>query len=231
MRRDARFRHPRGMRRDPILITSALLSSLGPLVGNGIWAGPTGTDDQVLASVRDGLPARAYVALGLELVGFAAMVVLFAWLVVFLVRRAPVAAAVSGIAGTAALAVKVGSAAPLMTAYSLADKLDATTVKMLLDLNGESFVIDGFFTSIALCAAGIGLLSAGVPRWLAWWPAVAGALGVVAAAIGIAAPAAYVPVPFLLLLVWMIALAIRSAMASSSDEAATGHRSASTMAA
>jgi hypothetical protein len=93
------------MRRDPILITTALLSALGPLIGNGIWAGPTGTDDQVLASIREGLPARAYVAFGLELVGFGAMVVLFAWLVVFLARRAPVAAVATGIAGTAAIAV------------------------------------------------------------------------------------------------------------------------------
>jgi hypothetical protein len=219
------------MRRDPILITTALLSALGPLIGNGIWAGPTGTDDQVLASVREGLPARAYVGFGLELVGFAAMVVLFAWLVVFLARRAPVAAVATGIGGAAALAVKVGSAAPAMTAYSLADKLDATTVKMLMDLNGESFVIDGFFTGIALCAAGVGLLSTDVPRWLAWWPAVAGGLAIVTAVVGIIEPSAYFPLPFVLLLVWMIALGIRSAMSDSSDEAATGRPSATTMAA
>lgn len=231
MRRDARMRQPGGMKRDPILITSALLSSLGPLIGNGIYAGPTGDDDQVLAAVRGGVPARAFVGLGLELVGFAAMVVLFAWLVAFLVRRAPVAAVATGVAGAAALAVKGGSAAPVMTAYSLADKLDATSVKMLFDLNGASFVIFGFFTSVALCAAGIGLLRTDVPRWLAWWPAVAGALGIVAAAIGVAASSAYVPVPFLLLLVWMIALAIRSAMAGSGDDAATAGASASTMAA
>ncbi|MBK5306873.1 MAG: DUF4386 family protein [Frankiaceae bacterium] len=219
------------MKRDPILITSALLSALGPLIGNGIWAGPTGDDEQVLAAVRDGLPARAYVAFGLELVGFAAMVVLFAWLVAFLIRVAPVAAAATGLAGAATLAVKVGSAAPAMTAYSLADRLDATTVKMLFDLNDGAFVIDGFFTSIAVCAAGVGLLRADIPRWLAWWPAVVGALGVIAAAIGIITPAAYVPVPFLLLLVWMIALAIRSAMGGKEAESATARLSASTMAA
>ena len=231
MRRDARLRHARGMRRDPILITTALLSALGPLIGNGIWAGPTGTDDEVLAAVRDGLPARAYVGFGLELVGFAAMVVLFAWLVVFLARRAPVAAVATGIAGAGALAVKLGFAAPVMTAYSLAGQLDATTVKMLIDLGDQAFVVDGFFTSIALCAAGIGLLRTEVPRWLAWWPAVAGALGIITAAVGIAKPAAYFPLPFVLLLVWMIALGIRSAMADSTDEAATGRPSASTMAA
>ena len=231
MRRDARICHLGGMRRDPILITTALLSALGPLIGNGIWAGPTGTDNEVLAAVRDGVPTRGYIGLALELIGFTAMVVLFAWLVVFLARRAPVAAVATGIAGCAALAVKVGSAAPAMTAYSLADKLDASTVKMLMDLNGESFVIDGFFTGIALCAAGVGLLRTDVPRWLAWWPAVAGALAVVTAAVGIIKPSAYFPLPFVLLLVWMIALAIRSAMADSSDEAATGRPSASTMAA
>jgi len=39
-----------------------------------------------------------------------------------------------------------------------------------------------------------------------------GVLGVVAGIVGVARPEAYVPIPFLLLLVWMIALAIATAM-------------------
>lgn len=210
------------MRRDPILITSALLSALGPLVGNGIYSGPTGSDEHVLATVRAGAPTRAYVGLGLELLGFAATVVLLAWLVSYLARRTPIAAAATGIAGAAMLAVKVGSAGPVMAAYALADKLDATTVHLLFNLNDAAFVIDGFFTSIAFAAAGIGLLRADVPRWLAWWPAVAGVLGTIAAAVGIADEDLYVPLPFLLLLVWLIALAIRSAISSDTTPSATG---------
>ena len=218
------------MTRNPVLITSALLSALGPLVGNGIYAGPTGTDDQVLAAVREGLPTKAYAALSLELIGFTAMVVLFGWLVVFLARKTPVAAAATGIAGAACLAVKLGSAGPIMTAYTLADQLDATTVKMLIDFGDQAFVIDGLFTCIALCAAGVGLLSTDVPRWLAWWPAVAGALGVVAAIVGMVVPGGYFPLPFVLLLVWMLALAIRSALGGGVPEG-QARRTAATMAA
>jgi len=49
-------------------------------------------------------------------------------------------------------------------------------------------------------------------KWLSWWATVAGALGVVAGVVGIAKPDAYMPIPFLLLLVWMIAVAIATVM-------------------
>lgn len=46
MRRDARRDDAGGMKRDPVLIVSTLLSALCPLVGNGLYparpgAGPT----------------------------------------------------------------------------------------------------------------------------------------------------------------------------------------------
>lgn len=206
------------MRRDPILIISALLAPLGSLVGNGIYAGPPGNDQEVLAAVRAGLPTRGYVALTLELLGFAATAVLLAWLVVHLARRAPLSAATTGLAGAALIAVKVGSAAPVMAAFALADKLDAPTVALLFNLNGAAFVVEGFFVGLALGAAGLGLLRTDAPRWLAWWPAVVGPLGVLASIAGVLDEEWYAPIPFLLLLVWMLALAIRSAM--SSDAAA-----------
>jgi hypothetical protein len=202
------------MKRDPLLIISALLSALGPLVGNGLYAGPTGDDEAVLATLRDGLPTVAYVGIGLELLGFAATFVLLGWLVAYLFRSAPVAAAVVGIAGAAMLGVKLGSAAPIMAAVSLADDLDATTARLLLDLGDHAFVVNGFLTGIAFTAAGAGLLRTSVPRWVAWWPLVAGSLAVLTAAIGIMRPDAYVPIPFLLVLLWMIVVGIRSALAS-----------------
>lgn len=229
MRRVAAPRQPRGMRKDPVLILSALLAALGPLVGNGLYAGPAGDEQEVLAALREGVPAAGYAGYGLELVGFVAMVVLFGWLAAFLFRPAPVAAACVAVGGAAMVAVKLGSAAFAMAAVALADDIDATTARLLLDLGDEAFVLEGFLLGVALAAAGLGLLATSAPRWLAWWPAVVGVLASVTAGIGVVAPSAYVPIPFLLLLVWMIALGIRSALGSPFSESPTGTPVAQTM--
>ena len=214
MRRDALGHESRGMKRIRTLIVSALLASLGPLVGNGLYAGPGSSGEAILAEARDGLPEVAYVGIALELLGFAALAVLFAWLVVYLFERAPVAAVTTGVAGTAMLAVKVGSAGPMMVVHSLSDTLDPMTAEALVSLNDQAFVVSGFLMSLAFLAAGVGLLATEFPHWLAWWPTVAGGLGLVAGAVGIIRPEAYVPIPFLLLLVWMIAVAIAAVMGS-----------------
>lgn len=212
MCRDRLSHDSRGMKRNRILVISALLASLGPLVGNGLWAGPGSDGDTILGTVRDGLPAIGYVALTLELLGFAALAVLFAWLVTFILERAPVAAVTTAIAGTAMLAVKVGSAAPMMVVLSMQDELDPTAAEALISLNDQAFVVSGFLMCLAFLAAGIGLLETGFPRWLSWWAAVAGGLGVIAGIVGITRPDSYVPIPFLLCLVWMIAVAITTVM-------------------
>jgi len=200
------------MKRNRTLVISALLAALGPLVGNGLYAGPGTDGEKILAEATDGLPAVAYFAYTLELLGFAALTVLFAWLVAYLFDRAPVAGVATGIAGAAMLAVKVGSAGPMMVAYDMPEKLDPTTAEVLISLNDQAFVISGFLMCVAFLAAGVGLLATEFPRWLSWWATVAGALGVVAGVVGIAKPDAYMPIPFLLLLVWMIAVAIATVM-------------------
>ena len=48
-------------------------------------------------------------------------------------------------------------------------------------------------------------------RWLSWWPAVAGVAGVVAGMVGIVRPEAFVPIPYLLLLLWLIVLGMVAA--------------------
>lgn len=208
------------MKRNRTLIISALLASLGPLVGNGLYAGPGSSGEAILAEAREGLPTIAYFAYTLELLGFAALAVLFAWLVSFLFERMPVAAVATGIAGSAMLAVKVGSAVPMMTVYSMPTTLDPTTAEALISMNNQSFVVSGFLMSLAFLTAGVGLLATEFPRWLAWWAAVAGGLGVVAGVVGVVRPEAYVPIPFLLLLVWMIAVALTAVMRSDDAESA-----------
>ena len=126
----------------------------------------------------------------------------------YLFERAPVAAVTTGIAGSAMIAVKVGSAGAVMVVNSMPDKLDPMTAEMLISMNDQSFVVSGFLICLAFLAAGVGLLATEFPRWLSWWATVAGGLGVVAGMVGIVRPEAYLPIPFLLLLVWMIAVAI-----------------------
>ncbi len=212
------------MKRNRTLIISALLASLGPLVGNGLYAGPGSSGEAILADAREGLPAIAYFAYTLELLGFAALAALFAWLVAFLFERAPVAAVATGIAGSAMLAVKVGSAAPMMTVYSMPDTLDPMTAEAFISMNDQSFVVSGFLMAVAFLAAGVGLLATEFPRWLAWWATVAGGLGVVAGVVGVVRPEAYVPIPFLLLLVWMTAVALTAVMRPDDAESIRGNR-------
>lgn len=219
MRWDGADPDSRGMNRNRTLVISALLASLGPLVGNGLWAGPGTDGDKILADAREGLPAIGYVGFTLELLGFAALAVLFAWLVVFLFERAPVPAVTTGIAGTAMLAVKVGSAGPMMVVYSIPEKLDAMTAEAFISMNDQSFVVSGFLMCLAFLAAGVGLLETEFPRWLSWWATVAGGAGVVAGIVGITRPDNYVPIPFLLCLVWMIAVAIATVMRTDGGDA------------
>lgn len=212
MRRDGVEHDSQAMTRNRTLVISALLASLGPLVGNGLWAGPGLDGESILTDARDGLPAVAYVAIPLELLGFAGLAVLFGWLVTYLFDRMPVAAVTAAIAASAMLAIKVGSAAPMMVVHAIPEKLDPGIAEALISMNDQSFVVSGFLTCVAFLAVGVGLLQTAFPRWLAWWAAVAGALGVIAGIVGVTRPDAFVPVPFLLCLFWMIAVAITAVM-------------------
>ena len=213
MWRDARRSESGSMNtsRNRTLIISAMLAGLCPLVGNGLYAGPDGDGQAILDEIQAGLPGIAYVAYPLELVGFIALGVVLAWLVVHLHRRSPIAAAVTGIFGASMIAVKVGSIAPAMALHTNAEGVDPATAELVSSLADQAFVISGFLFAVAFAAAGIGLIKTDMRRWLAWWPAVAGGAGVVTGIVGMVRPEAYVPIPYLLLLVWLIALAIATA--------------------
>lgn len=199
--------------RNHTLVISGLLAALGPLIGNGLYSGAdSDSGDAILKEFHDGLPAIGYVAFPLELLGFAALAVFLSCLVVRLHVVAPVAAVTTAIAGSTMLAVTVGSWAPWMVVIADAKDMDAATAHTLIALNNMAFVVSGFLLSLAFTAAGIGLLQTDTSRFLAWWPVVMGALGVVAGIVGVTRPDSYLPIPYLLLLVWMIALSIATAM-------------------
>lgn len=213
MRRDAVTGQRGGMTTSRrTLVVSAILAGLLPLVGNGLYDGGESSGEAVLRQAQDGLPTIAYVANPLELAGFAAYCVLVACLTVMLARTAPIAAATTAVVGTASVAVKLGSVGPEMALRMHHDGIDPAVAELVSGLNGAAWVLSGFLTCLALAAAGIGLLSTDEPRWLGWWAAVAGSLGVVAGVVGILAPERYVPVPFLLLLLWMMALGLTTAL-------------------
>jgi hypothetical protein len=203
-----------------ILVPSALLAGLGPLIGNGLYEGPTGSGDLLLAELREPLTLKAYAAIGLELLGFVALMVFVGVLAAGLARRAPVAAAVTAIAGSAMVAVKLATVTPLLALRldtagpddAGAGGVGADVAGVLLGIGDAGFVVSGLLLAVAFTAAGAGLLASGlVPRWLAWWPAVVGVLTVATAGVGVAEPDRYVPVPFLLLLLWMIVLGVATA--------------------
>jgi hypothetical protein len=47
------------MKRNRTLVIAGLLAGLGPLVGNGLYAGP-GSSGETIAEAREGLPSIAY---------------------------------------------------------------------------------------------------------------------------------------------------------------------------
>lgn len=196
----------------PALVASALLAGLCPLVANTLYEDEVGSGDEILAAAGSAMPIMAYVAYGLFLIGFAALIVVLGLLIGELGRRSPATGAVIGIAGAAAIAIKLIEVTTGMALRQHPDAIDAGTAVVLVATDEAGFVVYGFLLSVAFTAVGIGLVRSRLaPGWLAWWPAAAGGLGVVTSMIGILSVGNYVPVPFLLLLLWMVALGIAAA--------------------
>jgi len=122
-------------------------------------------------------------------------------------------------AGLASLAVKVGSAAPIAAALYRRDDIDATTARTLVDLNGAAFLIDGLLVAVFVLAAGLSALSSrALSRWACWSAVVLGVTGLVTPIVGIEDMDRYLPIPFLLSLIWILVvgatLAVRAGRAA-----------------
>lgn len=190
------------------LVPAALLAGLCPLVANSLEGESPGSGAAILAEAGAGQTAAGAVAIVLFLVGFAALVVVLGVLAAGIARRTPALAGVVAVAGAAAVAVKLSEVQTGLALRETAAVVQPGTAEVLVAMDVAGFTLYGFLVSLALGAAGLGLLRAEVlPAWLAWWATVMGGLGVLSAAIGLVT-AAYVPIPFLLLLVWLIALGV-----------------------
>lgn len=191
------------------LVPAALLAGLCPLVANSIHEDTTGDGAKILTEAAAGLPVAAKISIVLFLVGFAALIVVLGVLSAAIAQRTPALSGIVVVAGAAAVAIKLAEAQTGIALRASADALDPGTAEALVAIDEAGFALYGFLLALALGAVGLGILRSGVTAaWLGWWAAAMGGLGVVTAVIDIVVPDAYVPIPFMLLLVWLIALGI-----------------------
>ena len=192
---------------------------LASLIGNSLAeTGAGGRQDGagILADLQRDSSAVQTVGVGLEVLGTAALLVFLGYLYRVL-RRAEGpdgwwAATALG-AGLVALAVKLSSAAPFMAAQLRRDELTPELARTLIDQNAAGFVLSGYTTGLFVLAAAAASLSGRVaPRWLALSGVVVGALAVAAGTAGVLAPHGYVPVPFLLCLLWILVTSLTLAI-------------------
>ena len=212
-----------------VLVPSAILAGLCPLVANTLHEDAVGSGEQIIAEAAAGPTAAERGSVALFLLGFAALIVVLAALAAAIATRVPALAGVVAIAGAAAVAIKLAEAQTGMALREAADVVDPGTAEVLVGMDDAGFVVHGFLMSLALGAAALGLLRSGVaPAWLLWWGIVMGGLGVLTAMVGIVWAPNYVPIPFLLLLVWLVAVGIVGARRPLAEDI-RGRRDASTM--
>ncbi|WP_167762073.1 DUF4386 family protein [Blastococcus sp. CT_GayMR20] len=203
------------MRSQRLALASGAVYVLAILIGNGLAeAGTSDGDDAaaVLADLQRGFsPVQAF-GLTLEILGFALFLVFLGALYRTL-RRAETAdgwlAATALGAGLVTVAVKISSVAPALAARFRADDLSPELARTMEDIGGAGFVISGYTLGIFVGAAALAtLVTRLVPRWLAAAGVVVSVLTIAAGTAGILDPAGYVPVPFLLGLVWIVAVSV-----------------------
>ena len=183
------------MRTQRLALASGAIYVLAILTGNGLYESGAGAPLQT-------------VGLSLEVLGFPAFLV-FLGALYRTIRRGEgpegwLAATTLG-AGLVTIAVKLGSLAPLMAANLRADELTPDLARTLDDLSGAAWVISGYTSGIFVAAAGAAVLATRVlPRWLGFAGVVIGVLTIAAGTAGVVDPGGYVPVPYLLSLVWVL---------------------------
>ena len=185
--------------------------------GSGQSAHPTG--DQVLRdAAHQASSTSVAVGAALEVLGFAAFLVFLGYLAEVLRRRAvggrgSIAAGTAIVAGAVMVAVKLGSAAPVMALWVDHGAISPQLALVLNDLGAVGFVISWLPSAIFVAAAAAALHSVGlVGRPTAYCGLVLGAAGLVLTVIGIHAPISANPVAFLLGLLWLLAVSVRLAI-------------------
>jgi hypothetical protein len=152
------------------------------------------------------------------MLGFAALLVFLGYLAHVLRRtaggqRGSIAAGAGIASGAVMVAVKLGSAAPVVTLWVDHSAISPQLALVLNDLGAVAFVISWLPSAIFVAAAAAALHRAGlVGRPTAYCGFVLGAAGLVLSIIGIHDPFSANPLAFLLGLVWLLAVSIRLAI-------------------
>ena len=203
------------MRTERFAAATGAVYVVAVLFGNEMAnAGASGQDNDagILADLQRPRTAVNTVGMVVEILGMGLLIVFIGYLYRVL-RRAEGpdgwwAAPAFG-AGLVMVTVKLASAAPILAGRLRAHELTPELARTLNNLNGAAFVVTGFaFGIFVLAAAAAALVGRVLPRWLSIVGVVLGVLTVAAGTAGILDPQGYVPIPFLLGLLWVAAFSI-----------------------
>jgi hypothetical protein len=180
-------------------------------------AHPTGR--QVLADLRRQTGAAVpTVGFLLEVLGFAVFLLFLGYLASALTtgsgrRVVTPAAGTALVSGITMLAIKLGSAAPVLALGVDERGMSPQLARVLADLNGSAFVVSWLPMALFVAGTAVALRQAGlVGRPTSWVGLAVGVVGVPVAIAGFLDPAGANPVPFLLALLWVLATSVRLAV-------------------
>lgn len=186
------------------------------LVGNGMdTSGQSGKTDaaSILADLRGSDHLVNRLGLVLEVAGFVAFFFFLAALYRILRLAEPRTgwlASAAFAAGIGSVAIKLGSGAVAIAAYDRRDVLSPTLARTLVDIGGGAFLLNGLLVAVFVLAAAMSSHATGaLPRWLTVSGFVVGLAGLVTPTVAAAAdPQSYVPIPFLLALLWIACVGV-----------------------
>ena len=200
-----------------IFVVLVLVGNEMATAGSAESAHPTG--DQVLRDAAHQVSSASVTAgVALEVLGFAAFIVFLGYLADVLRRtaggrRGGIAAGAGVVSGAVMVAVKLGSAAPIMALWVDHGDISPQLALILNDLGSVAFVISWLPFAIFVAAVAAALRRAGlVGRPTAYCGFVLGAAGLVLTIIGIHDPISANPLAFLLGLAWLLAVSVRLAV-------------------
>jgi len=185
------------------------------LAGNTMTESVSESEDPLASFAAQSSSVAAQWGIALDLLAFAAFAVFAGYLFDVLRRRDAfnMAGAVSVIAATIVLSVKLGAKAAYIAGLTEHGSLSAEGALALEASNNAAFVLHWLPFSLFVGAAAVALHGAGlVGRFGLVAGLVLGLLGVAAAVLGIFDPAGAIPIPFLLSLVWTLVVGVKLAV-------------------
>ena len=222
--------------RDRIGAATGVAYGTALFIGNGMATSgqsssmhPTGQ-----AVLRDAAHAAssttATIGFTLEILGFALFFPFLGYLADLLRRRTAdgrvgTAGATAIVAGITMVAIKLGSAAPIVALSMDRKQLDPQLARVLNDINGAAFLVSWlpfalFVGALALALREVGL----VGRPTAWIGIAFGVVGVVLSVHGLSDPLDAVPLAFMAGMLWLQVVAIRLMVKTEPDPAAVPSR-------